>query len=169
MNLHQADNVMRKLDGIWTLKGDHSKEARNEWLDFLLGYDYDVIREAVDDLKDRLKWRPSMAEIRDAYRAVTEALEAEVLLLEGDVDPDAPTLADVYGHIRSDWVFCWKCDMAVSLDERSGISNKPAVYHERLGLRHRVCPKSGSAPLIPTYLRNEREEYWTKKHIKRPA
>jgi len=164
MNLHEADRVLRKMDGIWVLRTAHTNEDRNEWLDFLLGYDFDAMTAAVDALKEQLKWRPSMAELREAYRAETANREAALLELPGDVDPAAASLADRYGAEQRDWVYCWKCDMAISLKERAGAP----VFTEGLGLSHHRCPKGGSSPLIPQYMRTDRDDYWAKHHVRKP-
>lgn len=165
MNLHEADTILRKLGGIWVQRTEPTDAERNEWLDFMLVFDHGAMLESVDYLRGQLKWRPSMAELRSAYREVIENRDEAPLGLPGKVDADAPTLADLYGAERRGWVYCWRCDMAVSLEDQCG----GPVFVERLGLRHRTCPKPGASPSMPEYLRTEREDYWTKKHIRRPS
>lgn len=165
MNLHEADTILRKLDGIWIQRTEHTSDERSEWLDFMLVFDHGAMLEAVDSLRGQLKWRPSMAELRSAYREVIENRDEAPLGLPGKVDADAPTLADLYGHERQGWVYCWRCDMAISLADQCG---GPA-FAERLGLRHRTCPKPGTSPHMPEYLRTEREDYWVKHHVRKPS
>lgn len=165
MNLHEADSVLRKLDGIWVLRTEHTDTERNEWLDFLLALDHGATLEAVNYLRGQLKWRPSMAELRSAYREAIEDRDEQPIGLPGKVDPAAPTMADLYGSSQAQWVFCWRCDTAISLaDQCDG-----PVFAGRLGLRHRRCPKPGTSPHMPEYLRTEREDYWVKHHVRKPS
>jgi len=165
MNLSQADFVMLKMDGIWALRGEHTGEELNEWLDFLMTLDHGAAVEACDALRLQLKWRPSMAELRASYREVVAIADEAPKQLAGEVDADAPTLRDRYGAEQRDWVYCWRCDMAISLEERcDGV-----VHTERLGLAHRICPKHGAAPRIPEHERSEREDFRVKHHIRRPT
>jgi hypothetical protein len=165
VNLAQADFIMRKMDGIWALRGEHTDEERNEWLDFLMTLDHRATAEACDALRLQLKWRPSMAELRSSYRDVLAVDDELPKQLAGEVDKDAPSLRDRYGSEQGEWVYCWRCDMAISLDERySGV-----VHTERLGLSHRRCPMSGAAPRIPEQERSDREDYRVKHHIRRPS
>lgn len=167
MNLSEAASVIRKLDAIWPLSSDQGVDARNEWLDFLTGLDLGAAMGAVAELRTSLKWRPSMAEFRGSYReALVARDESSPPLLPGKVDADAPTLADLYGAERHDWAYCWHCNMAISLADRAG---GPVSFTERLGLAHKFCPRSGTSPSIPEYLRTEREEYWAKHHIRKPS
>ena len=167
MNLSEAASVIRRLDAIWPLGADQGVDARNEWLNFLAGLDYDAALEAVAELRAVLKWRPSMAELKCSVgEALVARDDALPPLLPGKVDADAPTLADLYGAEQGDWVYCWRCDMAIGLADRAD----GAVHlTPRLGIAHRFCPKSGSAPHIPEYQRAERADYWTKHHVRRPS
>jgi hypothetical protein len=54
-------------------------------------------------------------------------------------------LRDVFGADPSGWVFCARCDMAISLEERALV----AWYLPGRGLVHGRCPRPGSAPRMP--------------------
>ena len=77
-----------------------------------------------------------------------------------------PALADLYGHERSSWVYCWRCNTAISLADRA---DGPVSFTERLGLAHKFCPRPGTSPSIPEYLRIERDDYWVKHHVRKPS
>lgn len=164
MTPDQIREVIHRIDGIWPSRTPATHEERAEWVNFLKPMDGPIAMLAVDELRETSKWRPSMADFRVAYYAAA-ALPSEdtILLPAGDGKQAAPALEDVYGTRRDQWVYCWRCDMAISLSDM----DNNHIYDEQRGLRHGRCPDSGSAPMIPTAARLEREEHWRKMHIGR--
>jgi hypothetical protein len=71
------------------------------------------------------------------------------------------SLRDRYGSTQTDWVYCWRCDMAISLDDLQDHSG----YDPARGLFHLRCPRPGSAPLIPMAEALKRNEAFDKRHI----
>jgi hypothetical protein len=51
----------------------------------------------------------------------------------------------LYGVDPSSWVFCCRCDQAITIEERSGV----AFYRLGRGLMHGRCPRPGTAPRVP--------------------
>lgn len=164
MNAEQIREVIHRIDGVWPPRTPPTHEERAEWVRFLQPMDGPVALAAVDELRESSKWRPSMADFRTAYYAAA-ALPGDdfVALPAGDEKQATPALEDVYGTRREQWVYCWRCDMALSLMDMEDNH----VYEERRGLRHSRCPASESAPLMPTQARLEREEHWRKMKIGR--
>lgn len=172
MNLSEASVVLRRLEGIWpqqqVLNG-----SREEWLEFLLALDYDATVAALAVLRDVLKWRPSMSELKGAYLRQAQVMEEHQpfdearRLLPGATEADPRkryTLFDAYGASTDRWIYCWSCAMAISLEEQA----TTAVYLRGLGLRHARCPKPGTAPAMPVADRNERESYWQRNGVRFP-
>ena len=94
-----------------------------------------------------------MADFRAAYKvAAADPPEDRPALPAGD--QQGPDLFDLYGSSQNDWVYCYLCDMAISLEERA---TEPH-YRPGKGLRHKRCPKAGSAPIMPPVQRMERAE-----------
>lgn len=57
----------------------------------------------------------------------------------------AGELRSLYGVDPSSWVFCCRCDQAITIDERSTV----AFYRPGRGLMHGRCPRPGTAPRLP--------------------
>ena len=51
----------------------------------------------------------------------------------------------LYGVDPNSWVFCCRCDQAITIEERSSI----AFYMLGRGLMHGRCPRPGMAPRVP--------------------
>ena len=160
MTPEEVRQVMSRIDGIWPPRKPASHEERAEWVRFLKPLDGPVALRAVDGVRENALWRPSMAEFRSAYWQAAAEPDEEVLLLTGDTSAKSPELTDIYGHRRDQWVYCWRCDQAISLADQETM-----LYDEVRGLCHKNCPVAGSAPRIPTKLLLERNEYWRKARI----
>jgi hypothetical protein len=158
----QIREVVARIDGIWPPKKAPTIEERQEWVKFLNPLDGVIVLEAIDLMRDSLMWRPSMADVKKHYHMAAAVPREELPQLPPGPPQEFPvTLLDLYGTHQDDWVYCWRCDMAISLEELSG---RP-FFDERRGLFHARCPKGGSAPAMPVHLRIARQEYWTKHKI----
>ena len=164
MNADQIREVIHRLDGIWPPRTPPTHEERAEWVRFLQPMDGPVAFLAVDELREISKWRPSMADFRTAYYAAA-ALPGDdfKLLPAGSEKQKTPALEDIYGSRHDQWIYCWRCDMAIAMQDMEDNH----IYDPSRGLRHGSCPASGSAPLMPTAARLEREEHWRKMKIGR--
>lgn len=165
MTADEIRGVISRIDGIWPPRKPPTQDERAEWVRFLKPLDAGAAVRGVDLMRECLKFRPSMADFRDAYYEAAALPGDDMLALppaEGSVQPH---LTDTYGHRVEEWVWCHRCDMAISLAGRLG----NAVFDTRRGLRHIECPSGGSAPVIPTKQRLEREAYWRKMKIEREA
>jgi len=60
-------------------------------------------------------------------------------------DPVTDEQRAVYGSNPDQWVYCCRCDQAISLEERANI----AFYRPGRGLMHGRCPRPGTAPRVP--------------------
>lgn len=153
--------VLSRIDGIWPPRQAPTQEERREWVVFLKTLEGPLCLEALDEMRRDCRWRPSMAELRDHYDEAALRPIGTMLAL-----PSAKTAAPhsdyglTYGHNREQWVYCWKCDMAISLEQQ-----EVAYWDELRGLRHEECPRKGSAPTIPTHLRLAREDCWRRNRI----
>lgn len=162
----QAGFVYARINAIWPTNREVTPEEIDEWLRFLRPLNADLSELAIEELRGTRTFRPSMADFLAAYKiAAAQPEDGRPALPAGDQDPNAPTLLDLYGSNRDEWVYCWKCDMAVTLEE---LSTNPH-YRQGRGLHHRRCPKSGSAPIIPQHLRIEREEHRQREQARREA
>ena len=94
-----------------------------------------------------------MADFRHAYYKVAETPAPERPALAGAKESEE-TLCDRYGASRQDWVYCWKCDMPITLEERA---TRPCFHPDR-GMFHAHCPKPGPAPIMPVAERTARAE-----------
>lgn len=164
MNAEQIREVIHRLDGIWPPRTPPTHEERAEWVRFLQPMDGPVAFLAIDELRETSKWRPSMADFRTAYYGAA-ALPGDdfKMLPAGKTKAPTPALEDVYGHRRDEWIYCWKCDQAISLDDQY----EGAYWDATRGVHHHRCPAAGSAPCIPTAQRLAREEHWRKMKIGR--
>lgn len=153
--------VLGRIDAVWPPKKAPSDAERAEWARYLQPLDRKVCERAIDDLKLQLGWRPSMADFRAAYSQASYTPSDERPQLPAPSDPDGVRGIDydsLYGHHRDEWVYCWRCDMAITLEERCG----SPCHHAGKGLHHASCPKRGTAPSIPVHLRIKREEAFAK-------
>lgn len=150
-------NVMRRLQALWPR--DREEDHDREWIAVLKPLDHIFADKAVNMLRDTLMFPPTVADFKSAYYEAL-AIGADTLALPpGD---EVPTrLRDIYGENQKEWVYCWRCDMALTLGERDGDSG----YDGSRGFYHRTCPRNGSAPLIPASERTKRNEYFDKHHI----
>jgi len=163
MHLGEATDVIRKTDAIWPMGEIQSDDTRAEWISFLLPLDYDTACESLVDMRNDLKWHPAMSEFREAYNVVVTRGASHLdsyAVTGGEEDVDyGETLRELYGSSRNDWVYCYRCDMAVTLEERSG----EPTYAAGHGFRHAKCPKEGLAPMMPAWRKLEREERKAKR------
>lgn len=164
MTADEIRAVIHRIDGIWPPRKPPTHEERAEWVRFLKPMDGAVALVAIDGLREDSPWRPSMADFRSAYyQAATLPSDQFAPLPAAPGEDKTPALEDVYGQRRDQWVYCWRCDMALTMDDICD----SAVYDEQRGLRHGRCPKSGTAPLMPVAARLEREDHWRKMKIGR--
>ena len=162
MTPDEIREVVSRIDGIWPPRKPPTIEERQEWVRFLQPLDGPLMIDAIEGMKDALMFRPSMAEAKTHYHIAAAVPQQNALQLPaGGGKEEGPSLEDIYGSHQPDWIYCWRCDMAISLEERSG---KP-FYDEHRGLFHDKCPKTGAAPSMPVHSRIERQEYWTKHKI----
>jgi hypothetical protein len=159
----EVREVINRIDGIWPPRKPPTQDERAEWVRFLQPLEAGAAVRGVDLMRECLKFRPSMADFRDAYYEAAALPGDDMLALPPAEGSVAPHLTDTYGHRVEEWVFCWRCDRALSLDDYDG----HITFDERRGLRHIECPSDGSAPIIPTRQRLEREAYWRKMKIGR--
>jgi hypothetical protein len=148
MTDQQLTQVLRRLTSVWPRERE-AGELR-EWKQVLQTLGYATADRAVDELRDSSKWPPSIADFRIAYRAAA-ALPEERPALPGVV----ANLRDAYGY--GEWVYCWRCDRAISLDDQDGGS----LYDAERGLAHARCPESG--PQMSAAQRLQRSE-WQERH-----
>jgi len=166
MTPEQIREVVKRLDGIWPPRKPPTHEERAEWVRFLHPLDGLVALRAVDALRENSPWRPSMADFKSAYWAEAAEPDDDVLALPAAPGaPKAPSAQDIYGHRSEEWIYCWKCDQAISLDDQY----EGAFWDDRRGVYHHKCPPAGSAPHIPTKELLAREEYYRKAKITKEA
>lgn len=158
MTLEEAQRIIRRIDAAWPGKTSPTTEHYGEWVDFLDRYEYKFAELAVDDLRADFRWRPTMADFRKAYFAASTAAERPRLALPGKTDGQT-TLRDLYGQDESEWVYCCRCDLAITLEERA---RDPIEWPGR-GLQHAHCPHPGTAPRMPADQRAERAEKMSKR------
>ena len=163
MEIEDAKTIMRRIDAVWPPRHPVPTDERQEWKTFLLTLDAEIASRAIDEMRRDQIFRPKMADLQSAYHVCAAiAGDAETLALpSGGRGEEGPSLQDRYGANQNDWVYCWRCNMAISLDdleERSRFDNAK-------GLRHRTCPKNGSSPTMPVRLKLQREEQWRSHRI----
>lgn len=159
MTPEQAAAVVVRINATWPPRQPQTAAEATEWLKFLRIYDTEISSRALDTLRGQLGWRPSMADFRAAYKVAAADLPEDRPALPAG-DQQGPDLVDLYGSSQNDWVYCYLCDMAISLEERS----TELHYRSGKGLRHKRCPKVGSVPIMPPVQRMERAE----KQLGRP-
>lgn len=156
----EVRTVMNRIHGLWPRERD--EETDREWVVVLKPLEYRLADAAVDELRDTVMFPPSVAEFRSAYYSALATVPTPALALPpGDEEPT--DFADLYGENAKQWVYCWRCDMALTLEERG--SAKFTGYDGTRGFYHRRCPKHGSAPAIPSGERMERDEYFARRKI----
>lgn len=157
MNKDDANNVMKRLTVLWPR--ERTADGDVEWFRVLAPLDYKIADGALNEMRDTLMFPPSIADFRSAYYLVLQEPSDSLALPPGD---EVPTnLRDLYGQNQKEWVYCWRCDMALTLTER----DSSCGYDLARGMYHHVCPHNGSAPTIPAWERVKRNEYFDKKHI----
>jgi hypothetical protein len=149
------------MRALWKLKED--EDVDREWLLVLRPLEANLADVALDEMRDTLMFPPTVADLRSAYYvALAVAGSQRAALPPGDEGP-SESLRDRYGENQKAWVYCWRCDMALTLEERDSV--RLSGYDESRGLHHRRCPKNGSAPHIPAGERMARDEYFGKRKI----
>lgn len=153
MTAEEALALLSRIDAIWPRREARSDAELDEWTAYLAGLDAAIAARAVDAMRAALVFPPSMADLRSAYDEAA-LLPVTRPALPAGRDEAGCDFAAEYGHDRRSWVYCWRCDMAISLEERA----TTARFRPGYGLEHVQCPRSGSAPVIPVHLRLEREQ-----------
>jgi hypothetical protein len=161
MKPDELREVMARMDGIWPPRKPLTHEERAEWVRFLKPLDGPVALRAIDALRESVMWRPSMAQFRSGYWEAAAEPDDETLALPAAPGEIKPELSDIYGHRREEWIYCWRCDQAISIDDQF----ENVIYDERRGMAHHKCPREGSAPHMPTKDTLERQERWRKFKI----
>lgn len=159
MTLHEAATIVARLDAIWPPKTPPTDAERDEWLRFLRPLDPGISLRGVDELRNQLGWRPSMADFRSAYNAAAAAPEETRPTLPAGPDADDTDIYGAYGATQGEWVYCWRCDMAITLDELA----TTAGFDKGRGFCHTRCPQPGAAPLIPRVEKLERDERFSRR------
>jgi len=149
------------MDATWPT-AKVTEDVYDEWVQYLSEYDPDTAARAFRSLRETCKWRPSMADFRSAYFLVLAlADEARKQLPAGDGGHDRESLRDIYGSSVDAWLYCWRCDMAISLDDLE----YRRAFDESRGLHHRSCPRRGSAPQIPAAAKAARDKAFADRRI----
>jgi hypothetical protein len=161
VNTNEIGACLTRFTAIWPRK--RAEAELDEWQRVFRPLDSTLTFAAFDELRDALDFPPSIADFRSAYRLAEATNRDERLALpSGNANPD-DTLRDLYGEDQTSWVYCWRCDMAITLEGRATM--KGVGYDAGRGLYHRSCPKGGSAPLIPSWEKSPRDEGFRKRHI----
>jgi len=150
MTDHEVARTLLRLSSLWPR--ERSADELREWKRVLQPLEFVLADQAMSDLRDTCTWPPPIAEFRRAYREAA-ARPSERLALPGA----AADLKGVYGH--DDWVYCWRCDRAISLGDQLDASG----YDPERGLFHRLCPASG--PEITAAARLARSQWCEKHHV----
>lgn len=156
MNAAESSQVLRRMESTWPRGEKLGDGVYEEWLTFLSEYDCRLAFEALRSLRDVCTWRPSMADFRSAYFQALAVADSQRKQLPAGSHDDTDSLRDRYGSDQGRWVYCWRCDMAVSLDELEGRIG----YDMSRGIYHRSCPRHGSAPQIPALERATRDKWF---------
>jgi len=161
MNVQEAITVLRRIDAIWPRREAAADGEYDEWIDFLSALDGKVAIRAVGEMREQMKWRPTMAEFRVAYWAASTLPDENTKLLPGQVEPTtAEKNKELYGEDPKRWVYCWRCGMAIPLADWREDDEKRGLVHPG-----RKCPRRGSAPSIPNDEKLRRDEYFRKNGI----
>jgi len=172
MNVNEIREIVKRIDGIWPPRKAPMMEERQEWVRFLTPLEFQIAMDGIDLMREELKFRPAMSDFLAFYHHA--AVLPDEIPLQLPPAPDAggevyvDTVDDIYGKL-DDRVYCWKCDQAITLEERSGcvdgVEHNYMLHDVQRGLFHRRCPRSGSAPSMPVHLRIERQEWFVKHKI----
>ena len=154
MLVTQVAVILGRIDAIWPPRTQPSDAERAEWAGFLQRMDYHVSERAIDVMKTQLAWRPTMADFKSAYNTASAMGDDSLPQLPAAKGAQSRDYESEYGQHRDDWVYCWKCDMAISLADRC----EHPCYREGKGLHHAHCPRKGSAPAIPVHLKLARAQ-----------
>lgn len=157
MNRNDSASVLRRLKILWPRELPEGTDT--EWVRVLAPLDAKLADSALDEMRDTLMFPPTVADFRSAYYLVLTLPSDTLALPPGDEVPS--DLRALYGEDQRSWVYCWRCDMALTLTER----DSSCGYDLARGMYHHVCPHNGSAPTIPAWERVKRNEYFDKKHI----
>jgi len=161
MTPEDAARTVARIDSVWPAKTPRQPAELDEWIRFLRSFDCRLADRAVDELRSQLGWRPSMADFRSAYSVALAMPDESLPALPPAKGAGEPVdLRDVYGSAIGEWVYCHRCDQAIALAER----DSTALYDERRGFCHAVCPPQGSAPTMPVADRLARDEVLERQH-----
>jgi len=157
MNTGESTYLLKRMASTWPGAGKLDDAAFAEWTDFLASYEPGPAWGALRALRETCTWRPSMADFRTAYfQALALADEERKQLPAGPSEgSETDSLRDRYGTEQDRWIYCWRCDMAISLKDME----RNRGYDIARGLYHRTCPRRGSAPQIPLVQKAEREKW----------
>lgn len=153
MSPTQVEDIMHRIHGMWPKMANDDTDR--EWLRFMRLLEHSTADRAVDELRDTLGWPPSIADFRAAYRLAAERKDTPQL--HGRADADVFT--DTYGYDQKHWVYCWKCDMAIPIEDQYLHDPDRGLFHPK------PCPKPGEAPLMPVGERMERREQFKRRGI----
>ncbi len=109
----------------------------------------DVAQRAIAELITEEMVLPPVALVLRRCRDLRDLQAAQEL---ADNPRAGETLHDLYGSSQAQWVYCFRCDQAISLAE---LGSYPC-YAPGRGLQHRVCPRPGTAPVMSAHERLER-------------
>ncbi len=163
--------ILRTINSVWRPVLDEYQQR--EWVDFLMDYDVEPAKRAVSALRGSSEWRPSMSAFRESYLRELDTSPAapadrpllgagdEATYRNGRRQTNAEKNQDLYGSSVDDWVYCWQCDLAITLAEL----DTDATYRQGYGFRHHRCPPHGSRPSIPNAERRTRAEHWQRTGI----
>jgi hypothetical protein len=154
MTSKEAGHVIGRINAIWPAKNSATTAYYAEWIAFLESYELTHGDRTLDMLRAESSWPPSMADFRKTYLIVSTAPEQPRAALPGEVAQHI-TLLDRFGEDQDSWVFCWQCDMALTLEERA----TDALFDRLRGLHHARCPRPGTAPIMPADQRAKRAEW----------
>jgi hypothetical protein len=152
---------LRRLKILWPR--ELPEGADTEWVRILAPLDYRFADSALNEMRDTLMFPPTIADFRSAYYLALQ-FPTDTLALPGTVEVSTE-LANVYGSNRANWVYCWRCDMALTLDERDQLWEGNGGYDESRGLYHLDCPETLERPTMPEAERMHRNEYFHKRGI----
>lgn len=147
----RVNEVLTRIGAVWPSK-DTSDDTYAEWARFVRPFEFKTSQRALDSLASTCKWRPSMAEFREAYNVALSNPSGQRML--GDGVQQTIDYSDTFGSAQDDWLYCWQCDMAITLEERATDPH----YREGKGMHHKSCPPRGSAPSMPSWLKLKQEE-----------